>query len=209
MSITINHQTNEISATSGSISIDGTSPSATQDQATWEAGTSTTETIVSPAKVKPAIDALAGFSFLSSTAVSGASTGLTFTSGYDVFLIVYEGVICSTVANPLYMRLSSDGGSTLLSSGYASASNWGSTGTGTATAQFYLANDTNDNSGFLLVTRPRSSTTKTSVQGLHSYKTAVHSQAGIYDSATAHDFFALLPSAGTLTAGNIYLYGMK
>lgn len=38
--------------------LNGKAATTTQDQATWEAGTSTTETIVSPAKVKAAIDAL-------------------------------------------------------------------------------------------------------------------------------------------------------
>lgn len=38
--------------------LDGKAATTTQDQATWEAGTSTTETIVSPAKVKAAIDDL-------------------------------------------------------------------------------------------------------------------------------------------------------
>jgi hypothetical protein len=42
--------------TSGTVTLDG----VTQSQATWEAGTGTTESLVSPAKVKAAIDALAG-----------------------------------------------------------------------------------------------------------------------------------------------------
>jgi hypothetical protein len=40
--------------------LNGKAANTTQTQATWEAGTSTTESIVSPAKVKAAIEALAG-----------------------------------------------------------------------------------------------------------------------------------------------------
>ena len=39
--------------------LDGKASTSTQSQATWEAGTGTTESVVSPAKVKAAIDALA------------------------------------------------------------------------------------------------------------------------------------------------------
>jgi hypothetical protein len=39
--------------------LNGKAATTTQTQATWEAGTGTTETIVSPAKIKAAIDALA------------------------------------------------------------------------------------------------------------------------------------------------------
>ena len=42
--------------TSGTVTLNG----VTQSEATWEAGTGTTESLVSPAKVKAAIDALAG-----------------------------------------------------------------------------------------------------------------------------------------------------
>ena len=56
---------------SGSVTLNG----VTQSQATWEAGTSTAEGVVSPAKVKAAIDALSsgGFSY---AAVSGTSQSL-------------------------------------------------------------------------------------------------------------------------------------
>lgn len=43
--------------------LDAKAANTTQDQATWEAGTGTTETVVSPAKVKAAIEALAPASF--------------------------------------------------------------------------------------------------------------------------------------------------
>lgn len=49
----------------------------TQGQSTWEAGTSSTESVVSPAKIKAAIDALAGASGIG----VGQSWGTTTTSG--------------------------------------------------------------------------------------------------------------------------------
>ena len=47
------------SAASGDLANSAIQPSDTQSQATWEAGTGTSESLVSPAKVKAAIDALA------------------------------------------------------------------------------------------------------------------------------------------------------
>jgi len=56
--------------------LDGKAATTTQDTAAWEAGTSTTETIVSPAKVKAAVEALATGGGFSYNAVSGATQAL-------------------------------------------------------------------------------------------------------------------------------------
>ena len=64
--------------------IDGKAATTTQDTAAWEAGTSTTETIVSPAKVKAAVEALATGGGFSYNAVSGATQALDVGS-YNFF----------------------------------------------------------------------------------------------------------------------------
>ena len=56
--------------------LDGKASTSTQSEATWEAGTGTTESVVSPAKVKAAIEALATGGGFSYDAVSGATQAL-------------------------------------------------------------------------------------------------------------------------------------
>jgi hypothetical protein len=63
--------------TSGSVTLNG----VTQSTATWEAGTSTTEGLVSPAKVKAAIDAAPTSNFTSSNGSADIPGGLQFRWG--------------------------------------------------------------------------------------------------------------------------------
>jgi hypothetical protein len=81
MAITINHQTNDISATSGSLTIDGSA---------------------------------VGFCVIvSSTASNDASIEFTLdNSTYSSYQVVFDSVLPATDAASLYMRFSSDGGST-------------------------------------------------------------------------------------------------
>jgi hypothetical protein len=88
------------------VNTSGTQTGLLGDQATsaWEAGTSTTESLVSPAKVKAAIDALApvpdtgGMALLAtldtSSGASVSATGLDL-SNYVMLKIVFVGVSCS------------------------------------------------------------------------------------------------------------------
>lgn len=68
----------------------------TQGQSTWEAGTSTTESVVSPAKVKAAIDALAGASGIgvgqswSSYATGQNSVSGTNATGTPYMVVVFQ-----------------------------------------------------------------------------------------------------------------------
>lgn len=97
----------------------------TQSEATWEAGTSTTESIVSPAKVKAAIEALApqgGITFLGSVATtSGTSqtlSGLTLTD-YKFLYIVADGVSHSQfIAADYNLRIESKNFSGDIDSGF-------------------------------------------------------------------------------------------
>lgn len=77
--------------------LDGKAADTTQDQATWEAGTDTTETIVSPAKVKAAIDALAPLSkfYESAEQTITAAGSLTLAHGLGTTpLLVQPFLIC-------------------------------------------------------------------------------------------------------------------
>jgi hypothetical protein len=64
--------------------LNGKAATTTQGTAVWEAGTSTTETIVSPAKVKAAVEALATGGGFTYNAVSGATQALDVGS-YNFF----------------------------------------------------------------------------------------------------------------------------
>lgn len=76
------------------VNTSGTQTGLLGDQATsaWEAGTSTTESLVSPAKVKAAVDAHGGTTLLASSATTGSSTTI---SGLD--LSNYSFIIISAV----------------------------------------------------------------------------------------------------------------
>ena len=95
-----------------------------QTTGTWETGTSTTESLVSPAKVKAAVGALAssGLAFLASIDVSNQGTA-DFTefdaTKYDSYEFVFANVIPSNDREELLMRTSTDGGASYDSSGYA------------------------------------------------------------------------------------------
>lgn len=89
-------------------------------QSTWEAGTSTTETVVSPAKVKAVIDSLSegGTTLITSTTISSA-TAVDFTafdsSLYDGYFFYLHNVRPSSTGQvSLFMSVSTNGGSTFV-----------------------------------------------------------------------------------------------
>lgn len=79
-----------------------------QSTATWEAGTGTTESLVSPAKVKAAIDALAiGDSFTGPTSRT-LSTSYQNTTGKPIFVNVVWVGNTSTALSGYSMQISAD-----------------------------------------------------------------------------------------------------
>lgn len=91
----------------GDLSANRTISGVTQDQATWEAGTSTTESLVSPAKVKAAIEALAssvgvGQTWQDVSASRSAGTSYQNTTGAPIQISV------TTRFNGTVMEVSSD-----------------------------------------------------------------------------------------------------
>ena len=93
----------------GDLSADLTIDGVTQDTATWEAGTGTTESLVSPAKVKAAVEALApdqsigvGQTWQNLIGSRLANTTYQNTTGKPIM------VSCSTSALTSALRVSSD-----------------------------------------------------------------------------------------------------
>jgi D-ribose pyranose/furanose isomerase RbsD len=87
--------------TSGSVTLNG----VTQTQATWEAGTSTTEGVVSPAKIKAAIDALGSAESTTLLGTINTTSGSLLTlssidlSNYNHLFAVFDGVDLSSAAS--------------------------------------------------------------------------------------------------------------
>lgn len=85
--------------------LDAKAANTTQTTGTWEAGTGTTETIVSPAKVKAAIDALApaaaGWAFTSSAQTITLNSKITVAHGLgSAPTEVSAHLICTTAQSP-------------------------------------------------------------------------------------------------------------
>lgn len=72
-----------------------------QSTATWETGTGTTESLVSPAKVKAAIDALGGWGFTSSEQSITLSSKITVAHGLGAVPVEFDAyLVCKTAQSP-------------------------------------------------------------------------------------------------------------
>ena len=195
MSIVINHQTNEFSATSGSLTIDGSA---------------------------------VGFCVIvSSTASNDASIEFTLDNTvYSSYQVVLVSVLPATDGAELFMRFSSDGGSTFDSGtgNYRYASRWvatngtvGSTLDASATAINLTntigtsAGETGANGKLDLISsgegRPsvRWQLSRTSSSNL-----LVYQNGGAERTATVEvDAIQFLMSTGNIASGKIHLYGVK
>lgn len=82
-----------------------------QSTATWEAATSTTESLVSPAKVKAAIDAHGGTTLLDSMAVAGSSStisGLDLSNYSFIIISVNDVSHSATTSGPFNLTVESE-----------------------------------------------------------------------------------------------------
>jgi hypothetical protein len=95
-----------------------------QATATWEAGSGTTESLVSPAKVKAAITSIAGVTWVSPIATtSGTSVDFSsIPSGVTTIYVGFNGVSLSGSSNNLLVQLGDSGG--VETTGYVSSGEW-------------------------------------------------------------------------------------
>jgi hypothetical protein len=128
---------------------------ATQDTATWEAGSGTTESLISPAKVKAAIEANApGTTWLSpQTTTSGTSflfDGIP--SGVNNIYIGFDGVSFSNTTS-ISVKLGTSAG--IENSGYFSMSEWSGNVTSSGGGYFVIrvASLTYVASGLMILSR--------------------------------------------------------
>jgi hypothetical protein len=113
---------------------------ATQVESQWEAGTATVETLVSPAKIKAAIEALSIPHVASAATTSGTSHDLTgIPAGVNQIDVFLDGVSQTDIATngDLLIQLGTSGG--LVTSGYSSLSSTYSA-TRSSTAGFIILN---------------------------------------------------------------------
>ena len=82
--------------------LDSKYEAATKAEATWEAGTSTTDSLVSPAKVKAAVYAFAGWDYESAQTSYTNGSKLTFTHNLGVNSPIMQFDFVCTVANNGY-----------------------------------------------------------------------------------------------------------
>ena len=197
MAITINHQTNDISATSGSLTIDGA--------------------------------AVGGGASLISSATASNDGSIEFTldnSTYSSYQVVFDSVLPATDVAALYMRFSSDGGSTFDSgaSDYEYAAR--------IVASNGVASDKSDEnaSGFIISDLIGTAAGETGVSGkvdltpsgggrpsvrwqvsrVSSGNFLGYQRGGGERRATVEvDAIQFLMSTGNIASGIIYLYGLK
>jgi hypothetical protein len=195
MAITINHQTNDISATSGSLTIDGS--------------------------------AVGVGVIVSSTASNDASIEFTLdNSKYSSYQIVLDSLLPATDGVELFMRFSSDGGSTFDSGAgnYRYASRWvatngtvGSTSSESATA-INLTNTVGTSAGEtgvngkldLISSGEGRPSVRWQLSRTSSSNLLVYQNGGAERTATVEvDAIQFLMSTGNIASGKIYLYGVK
>lgn len=165
----------------------------------------------------------------SSSATLVDTTSLT--SSYDLYMFEFENIVPATDSQPLYIRLSTNGGSSYLATGYVS--NLTSLGGGNSIESSTIAiniggttattNNISNTAGYGLcgtfyMTAPSSTTVRKYIwgsgayQGYNSVGTAglwsyVHT--GYQNSNTAINAIQFLFASGNITSGKIRIYGIK
>jgi len=204
------------------------------DQATgtWETGTSTTESLVSPAKIKAAVAAAGAETNLETTVISTAVSSVDFTfdeSLYHEVRFVLHGVRVATDATNLLMRTSANDGSSYDSG--VSDYEWSCTGgransptsalgagddsaSGMQLGLFQLGNEADSAlSGNFTVYAP-SDTTETRVTGMAAFRFSTaeplttNSMGGTRNSSAIVNGVRFFASSGNLTSGTIRMIGV-
>lgn len=201
------------------------------DQAEAEAGTATTQRILTAERMKQSIDALGGELILSQEAAGSSSIvfGSAYvTSAYDVHLLVGEGIVVATDRADLYLRVSTDGGTTLkadagnyLYAGYSTRSSGAALTTVSAGAPFIklnpidLSNVAAEGFGFSMYIKGAArAAAKTVFEGTtsgHDYLPRMNTGflGGTYTIAEIVNGLGVIPDIGNITRGRFSLYRFR
>jgi hypothetical protein len=151
-----------------------------QATATWEAGSGTTESLVSPAKVKAAITSIAGVTWVSPVATtSGTSVDFSsIPSGVTTIYVGFNGVSLSGSTNNLLVQLGNSGG--VETTGYVSSGEWsGNAVQSTSGFIIRVLSSGRNVSGVLLFTRMDASANTWVTSGSLAVGTAISTVGGV------------------------------
>ena len=151
-----------------------------QATATWEAGSGTTESLVSPAKVKAAITSIAGVTWVSPVATtSGTSVDFSsIPSGVTTIYVGFNEVSLSGSTNNLLVQLGDSGG--VETTGYVSSGEWsGNAVQSTSGFIIRVLSSGRNVSGVLLFTRMDASANTWVTSGSLAVGTAISTVGGV------------------------------
>jgi hypothetical protein len=184
--------------------------------AVWEAGTNTTPKVVAPDAIAAAIAALAtgGWTLIDTQTVSGTPASLDLThaniGNYRNIKLVGFG-FSNTTSSSLQMRVSTDGGSSFIATGYGSRAFDFGAGASSSTAILMLEAATTNDMWFVAEFHEFNQASACYVQGTVSTSggTGVGGiYKGIEGGTTARDAIQLRYSTGNLDAGTVLIFGM-
>jgi hypothetical protein len=150
-----------------------------QTNATWEAGTSTTESLVSPAKIKNAITSIAGVTWVSPVATTSGTTVdfSSIPSGVNTLYVGFNEVGLSGSTN-LLLQLGDSGG--IETTGYVSNSEWsGNAVQSTSGFTVRVSSSGRNVSGVMLLTRMDASANTWVTSGSLAVGTAISTVGGV------------------------------
>jgi hypothetical protein len=184
---------------------------ATQATATWEAGSGTTESLVSPAKVKAAITSIAGVTWVSPIATtSGTSVDFSsIPSGVTTIYVGFNGVSLSGSSNNLLVQLGDSGG--VETTGYVSSGEWsGNAVQSTSGFIIRVLSSGRNVSGVLLLTRMDASANTWVTSGSIAVGTAVSTVGGVKSLSSELTSVRLTTTgAETLDSGSLAIGYIK
>jgi hypothetical protein len=150
-----------------------------QTNATWEAGTSTTESLVSPAKIKNAITSIAGVTWVSPVATTSGTTVdfSSIPSGVNTLYVGFNEVGLNGSTN-LLLQLGDSGG--IETTGYVSNSEWsGNAVQSTSGFTVRVSSSGRNVSGVMLLTRMDASANTWVTSGSLAVGTAISTVGGV------------------------------
>jgi hypothetical protein len=182
-----------------------------QATATWEAGSGTTESLVSPAKVKAAITSIAGVTWVSPIATtSGTSVDFSsIPSGVTTIYVGFNEVSLSGSSNNLLVQLGDSGG--VETTGYVSCGEWsGNAVQSTSGFIIRVLSSGRNVSGVLLFTRMNASANTWVTSGCLAVGTTTSTVGGVKSLSSELTSVRLTTTgAETLDSGSLAIGYIK
>lgn len=212
--------------TSGAVGV-GSSPGyGTSGQVLTSAGTG-----AAPTWSTPSVSAMTLLNTLTASNNATLSDATSLTSAYDLYMFEFENIVPATDSQPFYIRVSTNGGSSYLATGYVAnwtilggnVSNEASTiainiGGATATTNNIANTAGYGLSGTFYLTAPSSTTVRKYIWGsgaFYGYNQVsapglwTYQHTGLQNSNTSINAIQFLFASGNITSGKVRIYGIK